>query len=88
MNESRYKFFLGRTKNETLEHAIENDYDVIAKIFEEMETDCDWESSRLLDLYLQADEKERAILDAMLVYLCGWSMETIIREIHCEEGEE
>lgn len=81
MNEIRYEFYLGGTKDETVERAIDYDYDVITVIKKEMETDCDWESLKLLELYLQADEKERAILDAALVCMCGWTMESIITNI-------
>lgn len=85
MEKKFYDWAKGETKMETIKAAYdvqsENDYgefDVIGKIIDEALSDTENESCRLLRNYLDADETERAIMDSVLVCLCGWTMETII----------
>lgn len=57
---------------------IEKEESVIGKIMEEMVSDGDDESDKLLNLYLESTPKERALLDCALIALCGRSLHTII----------
>ena len=45
---------------------------------QEMMSDGDDDSDKLLDLYLESTAEERALLDCALIALCGWSLHTII----------
>lgn len=45
----------------------------------------DDESDRLLALYRNGDANERAIIDAVLVNLCGWTMKNVIRLMNDEK---
>ena len=60
---------------------------VIGKIMEEMVSDGDDESDKLLNLYLESPPKERALLDCALIALCGWSLHTIIDMMTKPEDE-
>jgi hypothetical protein len=51
---------------------------IIPTIFAEMESDDENESEKLLKYYLDAAWKERAVVDNVLLYLCGWSFKTIL----------
>ena len=57
---------------------IEQEKSIVAKITEEMISDGDDESDKLLNLYLESTPKERALLDCALIALCGWSLHTMI----------
>lgn len=57
---------------------VEQEESIIGKIAEEMASDGDDESGKLLNLYLESTAKERALLDCTLMALCGWSLHTII----------
>ena len=51
---------------------------IIWTIFAEIESDDENDSERLLDYYLRCTAKERAVVDNVLMYLCGWTFETIL----------
>lgn len=71
----------GNTTNEQIEMAINEDMDVIERIHYEMMTDYDRDSMSVLVDYQMATENERAVMDALLINLCGWSLGTIIEKI-------
>jgi hypothetical protein len=50
---------------------------IIPMIFEEMGSDMENDSQELVDYYNGANSEQRAALNDMCVYLCGWSLETI-----------
>jgi hypothetical protein len=54
--------------------------DVIPTIYNEMATDGDNESAALLEYYTRCDQKERTVINAVCLYLCGWSFETILEK--------
>lgn len=56
----------------------EQEESIIGKITQEMMSDGDDDSDKLLDLYLESTAEERALLDCALITLCGWSLHTII----------
>jgi len=51
---------------------------LIPTIFAEMESDGDNESEKLLAYYLDCNVQERAVVDNVLMYLCGWTFETLL----------
>jgi hypothetical protein len=61
---------------------------IIPTIFAEMESDGDNESEELLDYYLDCTAKERAVVDNVLMYLCGWTFETILGKCGIRIGEK
>lgn len=71
----------GNTTKEQIEMAINEDMDVIERICKEMMSDYDNDSMSLLVDYQMATEEERAVMDAVLVDLCGWSLGSIIEKI-------
>jgi hypothetical protein len=75
----------GLTSDEIIAEAQEKNLDVVSQITEEIMTDDTNESSRILDLYKRANSQERAIMDALLIDLCGYSMSSIID--HAKEKE-
>lgn len=85
-----YAWAFGMTKDEDLSSArelLESDpeIDLGAVIIQEMETDQDRKTGDILSVYESAGETERALLDALLVNLCGWSMANIIKKAKGEE---
>lgn len=84
MNEILYSHALGRTTDESLKRAKERYKEdcctgsIIMEIYNHMSSDTEDDTIHLLDLYLEADKKERAILDSMMVCICGYTMESII----------
>lgn len=84
MNEMLYSHALGKTKDTSLKRAKERYYEncdtgsIIMEIYNHMSSDTDDDTIHLLNLYLEADKKERAILDSMMVCICGYTMESII----------
>lgn len=78
---SRFEWAKGLTNDESIDQILENEQaadEVCNIILEEMESDGDSEPYSLLLNYQKADRKERAAMDAVLINLCGWSMESII----------
>ena len=71
----------GQTTDEDIQKGfqlIEHEKSIVGKITEEMISDGDDESDKLLTLYLESTPKERALLDCALIALCGWSLHTMI----------
>lgn len=73
-----YDWARGETLDNSIKEALNKDLDIVSEICLAMETDSENESRKLLNRYLAANEQERAIMDDMLVTLCGYTMETII----------
>jgi len=61
---------------------------IIWTIFAEIESDDENDSERLLDYYLRCTAKERAVVDNVLMYLCGWTFETILGKCGIRIGEK
>lgn len=79
-----YDCFKGDTTWNSIRKGIELDCDVVSQIFAEMESDTENESSKLLTAYQKSNEEERALMDYVLVCLCGYTMNTIIE--HAEDA--
>ena len=85
INPKPFDCFMGTTTQECVcefwkEYETQNNPSLISTILKEMQSDTEDESNKLLLLYMISDEKERAMLDYMLVVLCGWSMKTLIEK--------
>ena len=88
MDKKYYDFMLDETTDDVLKEAMKiieenedeygSDYSISGTVSMQMFSDEEDDSNRLLEMYLDADKKERAIMDAMLVCLCGYSMSSII----------
>lgn len=76
INISEPDFALGCTTDDD----VATDKDVISYIQAEMFNDDENDSIKLLDLYRNANEIERAIMDSVLVCICGWTMSHIVEE--------
>jgi hypothetical protein len=92
MDKKRYDYLIGYTSDDELNDALnrieetedawgDSDYSIIRTIYSSMESDTEDDSKYLLKMYLDADEKERAIMDAVLICVCGYSMSSIIKEM-------
>jgi hypothetical protein len=68
-----------------MEEKISN---IIPTIFAEIESDGCNESEKLLDYYLDCTAKERAVVDNVLMYLCGWTFETLLGKCGIRIGEK
>jgi hypothetical protein len=58
-----------------MEEKINN---IIPTIFAEMESDGENDSEKLLNYYLDCTTQERDVVDNVLMYLCGWTFETLL----------
>jgi hypothetical protein len=68
-----------------MEEKISN---IIPTIFAEIESDGCNESEKLLEYYLDCTAKERAVVDNVLMYLCGWTFETLLGKCGIRIGEK
>lgn len=78
LGQTRCDCMRGLTKNADVMHAINNGLDVITPLQTEILNDTENNSYQLLSLYEDADEHERALMDTVLVCICGWGMKSII----------
>jgi len=53
---------------------------IIPILYAEMESDGENESDRLLKYYLRCNAQERAVIDNVMMYICGWTFETLLRK--------
>jgi hypothetical protein len=53
---------------------------IIPTIYVEMESDGDNESEELLHYYLRCTQQERDVVDNVLLYICGWTFETLLHK--------
>ncbi len=61
---------------------------IIPTIFTEMESDGENESEALLHYYLDSNPQERAVVDNVLMYLCGWTLTTLLGKCGIRIGEK
>lgn len=76
--ESMIRAMRNNTTDLDLQKAEDNDLDVVSAIIAEGCTDDTNESRLLIELYKNADGRDRALMDTMLICICGWSMKQII----------
>ena len=68
-----------------IDKAIEERKDVVGCIVNESLTDIANESSKLLNFYRMSNARNRAIIDVVLLYICGFRMKTLIERADVEE---
>jgi hypothetical protein len=61
---------------------------IIPTLFAEIESDGENESEALLDYYLQCSAQERDVVDNVLMYICGWTFETLLGKCGIRIGEK
>ena len=60
--------------------------ELIPHILDEMQNDSENESLRLYNFYIDSFEAKKKIIDDTLIYLCGWSLDTLIKDTLGTEG--
>ena len=65
------------TNTKIMEEQINN---IIPVLMGEMESDGENESDLLLNYYLRCNTQERAVVNNVMIYLCGWSFETLLEK--------
>jgi len=53
---------------------------IIPTLYAEIESDGENESRALLDYYMECNTPERAVVNNLMMYLCGWSFETLLEK--------
>jgi hypothetical protein len=61
---------------------------LIPTIMSEMESDGDNDSDQFLAYYLRCNTQEKAVVDNVLMYLCGWTFETLLGKCGIEINEK
>ena len=61
---------------------------LIPTLYAEMESDGENESEELLNYYLNCNQQERAVVDNVLLYICGWTFETLLGKCGIRIGEK
>jgi hypothetical protein len=68
-----------------MEEKVQN---LIPTLFAEMESDGENESEELLEYYLNCNQQERAVVDNVLMYICGWTFETLLGKCGIRIGKK
>jgi hypothetical protein len=61
---------------------------IIPTLYAEMESDGENESEELLNYYLECNTQEKAVVNNVLLYICGWSFETLLEKCGIAVDEE
>jgi hypothetical protein len=62
--------------------------DIIPTLYTEMESDGENESEALLGYYRECNTQEKAVVNNVMMYLCGWTFETLLERCGIEINEE
>ena len=68
----------------TMEDQINN---IIPTLMDEIESDGENESRELLRYYMECNQVEKAVVNNVMIYLCGWSFETLLEKCGIEIDE-
>jgi hypothetical protein len=68
-----------------MEEKINN---IIPTLFAEIESDGCNESDRLLNYYLNCKAAQRGVIDNVMMYICGWTFETILAKCGIKINEK
>ena len=60
-----------------MEEQINN---IIPVLMGEIESDGENESDLLFNYYLRCNTQEKAVVNNVMIYLCGWSFETLLEK--------
>jgi hypothetical protein len=61
---------------------------IIPTLYLEMESDGENDSEELLEYYLNCNQQERDVVDNVLMYICGWTFETLLGKCGIRIGEK
>jgi hypothetical protein len=53
---------------------------IIPLLYAEIESDGENESKALLGYYMECNSQERAVVNNVMMYICGWSFETLLEK--------
>jgi hypothetical protein len=53
-------------------------HNIIPTLFAEMESDGENESEELLNYFRRCNAQERDVIGNVMMYLCGWTFETLL----------
>jgi hypothetical protein len=53
-------------------------HNIIPTLFAEIESDGENESEKLLRYFMRCNSQDRAVVDNVMIYICGWSFETLL----------
>ena len=62
--------------------------DIIPTLYTEMESDGENESKALLGYYRECNSQEKAVVNNVMIYICGWSFETLLEKCGIKVDEE
>jgi len=68
-----------------MEEKINN---IIPTLYAEIESDRENESEALLNYFLRCDAQERDVIDNVMMYICGWSFETLLKKCGIKMNQE
>lgn len=81
-----------KCENEAIDKYLENFTDkrseFICKIATEILSDSDGNDKEALDIYRRSSNTEKAAIDAFLISICGWSLNSLLRAVEEKESEE
>ena len=62
------------------QHMDEKINNIIPTLMGEIESDRENESEELLDYYIRCNTLERSVVNNVMIYICGWSFETLLEK--------
>ena len=61
---------------------------IIPTLYTEIESDGENESKALLGYYMECNVQEKAVVNNVMMYICGWSFETLLEKCGIETSDE
>jgi hypothetical protein len=61
---------------------------IIPTLMAEMASDGENESEELLRYYMECNTPEKAVINNIMIYLCGWSFETLLEKCGIKVDEK
>lgn len=80
MSKEALLWAIGETSVKTVNAALADKLSVKQLIKKELDNDSEDESEKMLKLYVLANAEQRAVMDALLVCICGETMESLINK--------
>ena len=53
---------------------------IVPTLMGEIESDRENQSKELLNYYMECNQTEKAVVNNVMIYLCGWSFETLLEK--------
>jgi len=67
---------------------LANGDNILPTLFAEIASDGENESEELLCYYQGCNTEERAVVNNVMIYICGWSFETLLEKCGIETNDE